>query len=361
MRDALRIYYILLLASDDQEDVTPFQLFGNSWRHLRWMLARLPTLPRDVLEPSFGVDDVMIQRIGGIRQLGWLPLSIKTLEQVTIEDLGAFVVCFTGEDESARRASFWARNQRYQPLHVTTTNDQTAIPLSDFSFECLHNHCRDIFTKHPNEFSNEQRKATEAALANWKEPVKTPSGLKRDGHNIFQPNYMSLDRAARSLEEGSPFIGRSEAEYTKRILECCRAVIKVRTDVGIHPFHFLTLVRPGLILAEPAMLRPSYARVRSEGPLKDKVVARSLRMLQKQKGLFNQTELAFMKELSGSKTAQMVIAARQSELDTFTLGTGVFACQTAAAVMRLHRVSIMYFRPFPFMPRTFAPPKSRHG
>jgi hypothetical protein len=305
MQDPLKIYYVLLLASDSQEDVTPFQLFGRSWQYLRLMLERLPTLPRDVLEPSYKIDDLMIQRIGGMRQLNWLPLSLNALDRVEIETLGVFIVCFTGEDESARRVNLWANNQKYRPLHVTTTSDQAALPLRDFTFEALHKHCHEAFEKCREVFSDEQRKVTEVALANWKEPVKTPSGLKRDGHNAFKPNYMSLDRAARSLEEGSPYIGDSEAEYTRRILECCRAVAKVRTDIGIHPIHLLSLVRPGLILAEPALLRPSYARIKAEGPLKERVVARSLRMIQTQKGLFNKTDVDFVKEFSKSKNAQM--------------------------------------------------------
>jgi hypothetical protein len=198
-RDALRIYYILLLESDSQEDVTAFQLFGRSWQYQRWMLNRLPTLPRDVLEPSYNIDDVMIQRIGGMRQLGWLPLSIKTLEEVTIEELGVFVVCLTGEDGSAKRVKAWANSQKYLPLHVTTTIEPGALPLDEFSFGRLHEHCQDIFGKHPEAFSDDQRKAAKAALASWQEPAKTPSDLKRDGHNIFQPNYMSLDRAAELL------------------------------------------------------------------------------------------------------------------------------------------------------------------
>jgi hypothetical protein len=80
MQDVLKIYYVLLLASDSQEDVTAFQLFSRSWSSLRWMLDRLPSLPGDLLEPSYKFDDVMVQRIGGLRQLAWLPLVLRISE-----------------------------------------------------------------------------------------------------------------------------------------------------------------------------------------------------------------------------------------------------------------------------------------
>lgn len=335
MPDALRIFYVLLLTSDDLSDVTPFQLFSRSWRHQLGALERLSTLPRDILEPRHTTEDILIQRIGGMRQLAWLPLNIRALEQANIEELGVFVVCFTGEEEAARRTDIWAKKQNYRPLHVTTTTGSSGTSLDEFSFETLHQHCLEIFQSNPRAFSAEQRTASEAALQNWIEPVKTPSSLKRNGHNIFRPNYMSMDRAARSLEEGSPFIGKSESEYTQRILESCDAVVRMRSEIGFHPIHFLSLIRPGLILSGPALLRPTYARIKLQDSFNEKALEKTLRMIQKQRGLFNQVHVDFLKELGDSKYAQFTLAERQSELEIFTLGTGLFACQTASAVMRL--------------------------
>src|SRR5215813_9133977 len=146
---------------------------------------------------------------------------------------------------------------------------------------------------------------------------------------------MSLMRAARLLEKDRPFIGKSEAEYTEAILNSISAVLRVRSQVGVHQFHRMAPLDPALILTEPAFFRHAYRRFKPQGPLEEKVVAKTLRLLQSQKGLYNQFKKEDLHDLMKSRVAQMLISARQSELETHTLGVGLKAAQTCSGVMRL--------------------------
>jgi hypothetical protein len=62
--DPLKIYYLVVFRTDDPEEVTAFQGFSRSWRHLHWALRLLVTLPSDVLEKSYKIEDVIAQRMG---------------------------------------------------------------------------------------------------------------------------------------------------------------------------------------------------------------------------------------------------------------------------------------------------------
>jgi hypothetical protein len=95
--DALKIYYIVVLGSDDPYDVTPFQGFSRSWRSVHWSLAQLALLPSDILERSSHFPQIIAQRMGGHRSLLWTPLNIRALESLAVDELGVFVVVFTGE------------------------------------------------------------------------------------------------------------------------------------------------------------------------------------------------------------------------------------------------------------------------
>ena len=74
--DPLKIYYFVVLRTDNPEEVTAFQGFSMSWRHVHWALHLLATLPADVLEKSYKIEDVIAQRMGGLRPLFWLPVNV---------------------------------------------------------------------------------------------------------------------------------------------------------------------------------------------------------------------------------------------------------------------------------------------
>jgi hypothetical protein len=64
--DPLKIYYFVVLRSENPKDATFFQGFSTSWQHLHWALHRLATVPADVLEKSYALDDVIAQRMGDL-------------------------------------------------------------------------------------------------------------------------------------------------------------------------------------------------------------------------------------------------------------------------------------------------------
>jgi CHAT domain-containing protein len=333
--DALKIYYIVTLATDDPHDVTPFQGFSTSWEKVSWALELMVGLPADVLERTITVEQVIALRMGGVRPLAWSPFSIKHLNGLTAPQLGVFVILFSGEKECAEKIAAWAKLQSQPVLHVSSQEVEGACKPEDLTMDRLQAYCIEAFRKSPDVFTEEQRVAAEAALGNWIEPPLTPSGLTEKGHNITRPNYMVLRRAARSVEKGAPFIGRSEREYTDAILESARAVVAVREQVGLYGFHYMTHLRPELILTEPALYRLNYRAIKADGPFEEKVVAKSLRWLQTQKGLCSQMPTEYALNLTKSPTALSLIAARAAELDTFTRGVGLRAAQTTSAVVRL--------------------------
>src|SRR5690349_6628568 len=118
--DALKIYYLVILGSDGPQDITPFQGFSQSWTSVAWALQRIVSLPADVLERSYAWRDVIAQRMGGVRPLGWAPLSIDALEGVTSDQLGVFLVVFSGEKACAERIATWMKVQKHPLLHIST-------------------------------------------------------------------------------------------------------------------------------------------------------------------------------------------------------------------------------------------------
>jgi hypothetical protein len=333
--DALKIYYHPILATDEVRDVTFLQGFSVSWRHVQWALDMIARLPADVLEKISKIDDIVAQRMGGLRSLSWAPLSIGPLESISVTDLAPLVVLFSGEEECAKRIAAWQANQERPVLHVSSIDVEGRADPATITLDTLRVHCGKVLKEFPKLFSDQQRAAAEAALPQWAEAPDSPSGLTIHDHNITRPNYTSLLRSGRSLEPGEPFIGKTEKEYTDLILETAKAVIKVRQDVGLRPFHGLTLLRPGVILAEPALYRINYKPTRAKGPNKEKIVGKVLRLIQKQKGLHNSNTLDFVQELEKSNLARALLADRASELRTFAAGLSIHAAQTAAAVVRL--------------------------
>ena len=112
--DPLKIYYLVVLETSSPEDVTAFQGFSTSWQRLHWALHLLCTLPSDVLEKSYNIDAVSAQRMGNARPLYWLPVNIDALEQMNANDIGKFIVCFSGEEGSAHRVNTWVQRQAFQ-------------------------------------------------------------------------------------------------------------------------------------------------------------------------------------------------------------------------------------------------------
>ncbi|MBR0704563.1 CHAT domain-containing protein [Bradyrhizobium diazoefficiens] len=335
MLDPLKIYYAVLLVTDAVEDTTPFQLYSTSWHSQHWALNALARLPADVLEPTLKLDDVIAHRMGGMRTLMWLPISINAFEQMGTGDMGIFLVCLTGDDRCAKRVADWIKKQPHPVLHVSTQKVDNACKADDLNLEVLQSYCAQAFAARPQAFSDDQRGAAEAALNKWTEPEDLPIDLIGHGHNVTIPNYMSLRRSRRSISPGERFIGSNEEDYTKIILESTEAALTVRHDVGIKPLHFMSLLRPAIILAEPALVRTGYAPRKPEGPLKDKTVAKTLRWIQTQRGLHSKMDGDFVTGLMKSTDAKSILAARSSELVTFTLGVGLHAAQTASCVIRL--------------------------
>lgn len=333
--DPLKIYYLVILGTDDPFDITPFQGFSVSWASVSWAMYRLVTMPADVLERSYTPRHIIAQRMGGVRPLAWAPLTLTALEGLSASQLGVFIVLFSGEKETADRVAVWMRAQEHPVMHITPFGVEGATHPDMFTIDMLQGFCSGTLNWCPERFTDEQREAAAAALPKWTEPPVIASGLKAHGHNVTRPNHMTLKRAWRSLEAGEPFISNSEQEYTEIIVESARAVRKVRRDTGIYGFHFLTLIRPELMLVEPALYRLHYKRVRPPGPFEGKAVSNALRLIQMQKGLSIKGSPTFFKQLQELPAARSLIGIRASELDTFTLGIGLRAAQTVSAVVRL--------------------------
>lgn len=159
--------------------------------------------------------------------------------------------------------------------------------------------------------------------------------LAMRGHNITLANDMVLARAEHTLADGHSFVGASEAEYDQVCIESAAAVFDVRDHVGYRDFHRIFLPRPGLILTEPAFYRHSYSRNRLDPGEGSKAMTLALRMLQKQKGLWNVMSMEDVQALADDRKAQAIVTARQEELSTHMHGVGLMAAQTCSAVLRL--------------------------
>ena len=333
--DPLKFFYFVLLGTDDPMEVTPFQGFSDSWESQGWALDMLQTLPADVGERSLKVNDIVAQRIGGLRPTYWIPLNISALEQLSTPDLGPLSVCFSGELDCARRTATWAKKQPHPILHISTEDVEDACKPEEFTFEKLRAFSASALEKRADELTDERRQYAKSALEKWTEHQLIESGLVGHGHNVLKPNYMSLTRSFRSVVPGEPFLGETEKEYSDAITESAEAIVKIRDEIGIKPLHFLSPPRAAIVLAEPALYRAAYRTFKPQGPFEERAVARTLRRIQTQKGLHNRIELEDLKEFTNSPAAQSLLAVRRSELDTFTSGVGLFAAQTASAVVRM--------------------------
>lgn len=253
--DPLRINYLVVLGDDNVEDTSPLQGFGESWSEIIWALDLLASLPADVLEPSHPLEGVIAQRMGGMRQLLWSPLSISPLERLTHADLGPFVVVFSGESTITRRVARWAKKFGKPVLHVSPEGGEDSIAVGEFAPKVLQAYCETVMDVRGGEISPPRRDAVTAALPAWREPAPESIAMKAWAHNITHPNHMVLARAQRHPSEPEAFMGSSEAEYTRVIAECVREIEALRDRIGVRDFHRMSLLHPTLFLVEPALYR----------------------------------------------------------------------------------------------------------
>jgi hypothetical protein len=333
-RDPLKIYYIVLLPEVPLEAMSPFQGFQLGWRQVDWALGVLTLLPADILEIEGPLYPLISQRMGGARHLSWSPLWITALEKLTAIDLGLFVVLFSGTDEIARRAEQWRSLQEFEVLHVSASNTPGLLHPSKLSTSVIVSHCRTVLKAEGSRLDESRRETAAAAIANWRERESIPIDLKGWGHDVVTPNQMSLVRSNRLLQDGEPFVGKSEAEYNEIILQSAKAVFQVREQAGIRPFHLMWLIHPEVYLAEPALFRHAYRRV-GPGRIGDRAAKQVMRLFQTQTGFLAQATTELPKALQSSSLAGDLVAIRMSELRTFALGVGLAAAQTGSAVLRM--------------------------
>lgn len=250
-RDPMKIFYLLVMDDENPEGMTVFQGFGRGWQPLQWALAHLPELPSNVLEPTWPLEKLISQRMGGANHQTWSPLMISALEQLMLDELGFCVVVMTGTASSALRVSEWIKKQPRPVLHVTSVQASGAISTAQFDFEALHAHCRQVYDRHSNEISPDRAASAQAALQGWHE--REPIRIKLDelGHNCVTPNHLVLRRAGRSLGEQHPhWMSLQESEYTRVIVESARAVLEVRDSIPKAEWRRLIVGSPAIILTE---------------------------------------------------------------------------------------------------------------
>jgi len=335
MIDLLKIRYFFILEDGAHDRTSPFQGFSHAWRDLHWAMHLVPEMPADILEPAQPLDGVIAQRIGGERQLAWVPIDVSALELVSATEFGAFTVCFSGDETTTARVEAWITRQEVPVFHLHLISQEDANRLNAFSILELRDFCRQAFDAQRSRFSNAQQEAITNALEKWSEPVLAPTDHPKLGHNIFLPNQMVLRRAHKDALAQERWMGISEEEYTDGVVASVRSIMALRGEIGRWNFHRMFLPTPALILTEPALYRHSYKSIRPDGPLKDPIVQRTLRLLQTQKGLCNTADEAYVSGLEKSPAARSIFSERGNELTTFTLAVGLRAASTSAAVMRL--------------------------
>lgn len=332
--DPLRIYYHVVLEDAQPEGMTLFQGFSEGWRQVHWTLLALTTLPGDVLEREAPLSGLISQRMGGARQLSWMPVSISALERADRNDLGLFTVALTGSPDVAARVEAWRHRQPLPVLHASSAPGAAPVDAEGLSTETVYAWCRNLVRDHSDLLDPERLAAAERALDSHEPRDLIHSDAVAHGHLVLQPNQMVLRRAERALETGEPYIGRQPSDYDEKILEGAREILAVREDAGLTDAHRLLLVSPEVFLVEPALFRGAYARARGRR-LTDKTAQMALRLIQAQSGFSSDIAATFPEDLRASPVAQALIAARHQELDTFALGVGLRAAQTTSAVIRL--------------------------
>src|SRR5579862_4666370 len=81
-----KIYYWLVLDTDDPTLVTPFQGFSFGWFALTDMMETIPTLQPDILEEGFPREVALARRITGDGAWRAIPISLKTLQMLEVPE-----------------------------------------------------------------------------------------------------------------------------------------------------------------------------------------------------------------------------------------------------------------------------------
>lgn len=331
--DPLKILYLFILADDNEQQLTPFQGFSRSWTGLAWALRQVPACPADIIEPSQPANEILTQRISGIRQLTAAPFSMGSLAGVSIRDLGYFCVLFASDADTAEKIDKWNANQPWRALHIRPEQHRPSFQNSEW-FNLIKEHCEEVFKVVAKELPEAHRQAASDALKAWRLPSVEATDHPQLGHNIFLPNQMTLSRAFRDVREEKGWVGESEAEYAKWAVESARAVLKVRKTIEWRPLHALYPPPPALILTEPALYRFAYKRPAPQGLMADKSALAAMRHFQKQQGLYTAVTEEEAKVLD-QPGGRAIVGARRAELITYALGVGLRASSTLSACLRL--------------------------
>ncbi|UCI24852.1 CHAT domain-containing protein [Mesorhizobium sp. B2-8-5] len=261
---------------------------------------------------------------------------VPALESLIMDELGFCVVLLTGTDSAAQRAAAWIKRQPRPVLHVTTASSTRGIPPDEFTLLTLRDYCFALFSQHADEISSDRAEAVLAALPRWDQRKPIAVDLPEIGHNCTIPNQMVLRRMGRALGEKVPhWSSVHEADYTRLILESARAVLKARDGNGLREWNRLYLPDPKVVLTEPALFRHQYKRLSPKGTPLAAATMMMLRRVQNQKGLAHRIDKEQFRMLATSKEWTTLIAERQHELVTHTIGVGLMAAQSCAAVVRL--------------------------
>lgn len=333
--DPLKIYYLVVHPAHDLEDMSPFQGFGPGWAFLDWSLWAMAELPADVLEGGGPIDPLISQRMGGSRSIDWTPISINALETLDASYFSLFTVAFSGEPEVAARLNAWRTAKGVRLLHVSSVEGAADLNFRDLDAARVIGHCRQAFRDRAQDLDEGRRATASEALATWAPREAEPLPLRKRGHNALIPNYMSLERAGRRLQEGEAFVANTDEAYDEAILEGARAVLEVRARAGLRNANRMSLIHPEVYLAEPALYRHAYARARVAGPPEQAGAARVVRLIQAQRGFSSEVSPDFLQMLTEPGLPQAVLNARQAELNTFMTGVGLVAAQSTSAVLRL--------------------------
>ena len=327
--DPLQIVYVVVHGDDELDGMSPMQGFGASWQATQWCLALLARLPGSFVERSLPTDGLVSMRMGGMAALTWLPLSARALEGIGVDDLGFAVVLLSGAKDVAPRVEGWIAAQPRPVLHLGGDAAADGVAPVD---DALRLHLLSIIADHSMELAPPRREAVAAALAAW--PAYAPHELDGDWplHNATNGNEMVLARAGIAVRPSGPFVGRSEDEYDAIAVDSAERVMEVRSAAGLRVFNRLYLPRPAVFLSEPAIFRFAYARRRADPH--ERQSAEVMRMLQRQRGLFNPEGELVMRAMADPLAAG-VLAIRQRELAMHTAAVGLAAAATCSAVLRL--------------------------
>lgn len=327
--DPLQIVYVIVHDNDELDGMSPMQGFGESWQATLWCLPLLARLPGSFVERSLPVQGLVSMRMGGMAALTWLPLSIRALEGVGADNLGFAIVLLSGAEQVAARVEGWIAAQPRPILHLGGAAAAEGVTAVD---DALRLHLLSIMASHAMELAPSRREAAAAALAAW--PIYSPHPLEGAWplHNATNGNEMVLARSGTAVQPSGPFIGRSEEEYDAIAVDSAERVMDVRSAAGFRMFNRLYLPRPTMFLSEPAIFRIAYARRRAEPH--DRQAAEIMRMLQRQRGLFNLEGELVMRAMADPLAAG-VLFTRQNELAMHTAAVGLAAAATCSAVLRL--------------------------